>query len=475
MGTLFFGILLGVFPGCANVQKEPGFLDIKHLASQRLGKRLDWREKSPEAPPAEKVVQQLLQEPLTADAAVQIALLNNRELRAAYETLGIAQADLIEAAMPVNPVLSGSAAFGPSIEWEAALVQNVLNLLTLASRKRAGEAEFERTKLDVARQVVNLAAEIRSAYFTAVANMQILEMWRTAITATEAAAALSERQVQAGNQNRLEQSSHQIFYAQTLLEGARTELQIRRDREQLNRLMGLWGTDTRWRLLQRLPVIPPDLPALDRLEVRVVENSLEIAAAKKEIEALRITLDLAKKYRYLSVLGIGTHREPDGQFTGPRLELSLPLFDRGRSRIARLEAELEKSRQRLVATATEIRATAREARTRLMATHAQVKFFQDVLLPLKQTVVGETQLRYNGMLIGVYDLLQAKQVNTGRDYITAIRDFWLAWSDLEGIVGTRLMSPAIPLRDATEQPLSPSSPRLPPHEHHRGENEHEAT
>lgn len=428
---------------CVTLPSEPGFDDIRLAASERLGKQLQWRDGTGKTFRLENLSRELLQQPLTPDAAVQMALLNNRGLLAAYETLGIAQADLVEATMAVNPVVSGTAAFGPSIEWEAAAIQNVLNLLTLASRKQASEALFEKAKWDVAGHVIQVAAQTRSAYYTAVAELQTLGVWRSAISATEASAELAERQVQAGTLSRLEQRSHQAFYAETLLEGARTELQVRRNREQLNRLMGLWGPATDWQLPERLPDAPAWLPEIENLEARAVRNSFSVAAGKREIEALRITLRLARKFRYLTVLGIGvgTHREPDGQFTGPRFELSLPLFDRGQSRIARLEAQLAASRQRLTMNAIELRAAVREAGTRLSAIHEQVRYFQDVLLPIKQTIIDETQRRYNGMLLGVYDLLQSKQslLATGRNYVAALRDFWLAWSDLEGIVGEHLM------------------------------------
>lgn len=435
-------LVLGLLTGCASLPRQHGFGDIKRLAAERFDTELHWNEGSVEDAAAGEAVRELLKQPLGPDGAVQIAVLNNHSLQATYEKLGIARADLLQAGLLENPVLSGTAAFGPSIEWEAALVQNILDRLTLAARKRAAEASFEQAKLEVAKQVFDLIAKVRAAYYALVGDAGVLELFHTAVRATEAAADLAERQVEAGTLNRLDQSMHQALYAQTLLEVARAEADGRRDRERLNRLLGLWGSDVRWEIPRRLPEVPVSLPDFVHLEARAVDCSLQLAAAKWEVQAFTTTVETARRFRWLSLLGIGigTHREPDGQFTGPRVELGLPLFDQGQARLARLEGQLRQSEEGLVALAVDLRAELRAARDRLAAVHEQVHYLRRVLLPLRETILAETQRHYNGMLFGVYDLLLAKQneLDTARDYIHAIRDFWLAWSDLERVLGERL-------------------------------------
>jgi len=437
--------ILAALVGCAGLPNQYGFADIERLAAERLGAEIRWDGDNGEDGETAEAVRKLLSRPLTAEAAVQIAVLNNHGLQATYEKLGIARADLIQAGLLRNPVLSGSAAFGPSIEWEAALIEDLLNFFTLAARRRAAEAGFEQTKLEVASRVFDLAAEVRSAYYALVGDMQALELLRTAAQGSEAAAALAERQVEAGTLGRLEQSMHQVLYAQTLLELSRAEAASRRDRERLNRLLGLWGRDIHWKTPERLPEVPASLPEFAQLEAQAVEHSLRLAAAKREVETFSTTRQAALRFRWLSLLGIGiaTHREPDGQFTGPRVELGLPIFDRGQARLARLEAELRQSEQRLIALAVSLRAELRAARDRLVSAHEQARYLRRVLLPLQDTILTETQRQYNGMLLGVYDLLSAKhnEINTARDYVAAVREFWLAWSDLERVLGERLAIP----------------------------------
>lgn len=439
--------VLASLAGCASLTNQHGFADIERLAAERLGAELHWNGVNiVEDSETAQAVRKLLSRPLTAESAVQIGVLNNRALQATYEKLGIARADLIQAGLLRNPVLSGTAAFGPSIEWEAALIEDLLNLLTLAARKQAAEAGFEQTKLEVASRVFELAAEVRSAYYALVGDAQALELLRAAARGTEAAAELAERQVEAGTLSRLEQSMHQVLYAQTLLELTRAEVEGRRDRERLNSLLGLWGSEVHWETPGRLPEVPASLPELGHLETQAVKRSLRLAAARQEVEAFATTREMALRFRWLSLLGIGiaTHREPDGQFTGPRIELSVPIFDWGQARVARLQAELRQSEERLAALAVDLRAELRAARDRLIAAHQQVNYLRRVLLPLRGIILTETQRQYNGMLLGVYDLLTAKQneIDTARDYVAAARDFWLAWSELERVLGERLPVPS---------------------------------
>ncbi len=454
------------FGGCASLPKEHGLAEAQELASQRLGKQMQWRDRTTDERAVTETVRALLREPLTIDSAVQIALLNNRSLQAAYAQLGIDRADLVQALLLQNPRFSGSIGLsgGAIGEWEATLLGNFLNLLTWAVRKQVQTAGFEQKRLELTRQILDLAAQTRATYYALVAEMQTLELWRTAATAIEAAAELAARQYQAGTLDRLEQSMHQSLYAETLLEVARAEEQLRQNREKLNRLLGLWGEQTSWKPVSRLPEAPSSLPAIEHLEARAVERNLGLLAAKKEVEVLTATLDLSRRYRFLGLIGLGfhSHREPDGQFTGPNLELELPLFDQGQARLARQEAELWQSEARLAALAIDLRSEIREVHAKAVGAHERVNYYRTVLLPLRQTILDETQRRYNAMLVGVYELLLAKQkeIGTGRDYIAALRDFWLAWSDLE-----RLLGEPIPLSTARLPVESKEKPARAPMHH----------
>jgi len=462
-------ILLGVsvLGGCATVQREASFPQVQKTVANHLGHKVEWNRDGERDELAPQATRKLLQQKLSPETAVQIALLNNRGLQARFEELGIAQADLVEAGLLENPVLGAGALFQDAgTEIDLDIVQNFLGVFTLSARKKIGQAAAERVTLEVSKDVLDLASEVQAQYYRVVGDAEALVLARQVVVATEAAAELAQRQYAAGNLSKREQSLQQAFYAQTLLEVAQAQAQLDADREKLNRLMGLWGANTRWTVPDRLPEIPATLPALDDVERQAIERRLDLAAAKKEAEGVTQALNLARQYRWLSPLGIGVqfNRDSGGEKSyGPRLRLGLPIFNQGQARIARLESERKRAEERIAALAVNIRSEARETRGRLSALHQSVRHYQKALLPLQQTIVTETLKFYNGMLLGVYDLLLASQsqIQTGRQYVAATRDFWLAWTELEHAIGGRISSPAAapPTENGTDAPADN------PHQH----------
>ncbi len=472
---------IGVLTGCASVPKEAGFPDVQNIIEQRIGRRLHWNQGTSEDAAVVDVVRSILQQKLTIDEAVQIALLNNRSLQATYEELGIAQADLVQAGLLQNPLFGASFRFPDktvgghrSTNTEFSVVQDFLDLLVLPLRKKVASAQFEQAKLRVGNAVLNLAAEVRSAYYTLQADEQTLEMRRTVVQATEAAVDIATRQHDAGTLKTLDLANQQGFHDQAKIDMTRTDIQIVADRERLNRLMELWGANTTWKLPGRLPELSADEIPLEHLESFAVSQRLDLAAARQEEQVIAHALSLTRKYRYFYVFDVGVDTEHDVadnvNLTGPNLTIELPIFDQRQAEIARLEAQLRQSQQRLSSLAIDIRSEIREIRDRLLAARNVVKYYHDVVLPLRKRIVDESQLYYNGMLIGVYELLFAKQnqINAGREYIEALRDYWIARSDLERAVGGRLIvteETTQPPAKLTEQPATQPS-KLPNHIHH---------
>jgi len=472
-----FGMLAAagavILAGCASVPRDAGFPEVQNLLAMRIDQRVEWDRDARQDDATHNAVRALLQHPLTADMAVQIALLNNRSLQASYERLGIGQADLVQAGLLHNPTLSIQVLRSSiGTETDAGVVQDLLGILTRTARKRIASAEFDRIELGVAETALELAARTRIAFYTAVADGQILELRQTAASAAQIAAELAERQQAAGTLSRRDQTLHQAFYARALLQEAEFETRANSDREAINRLLGLWGPDTQWTLPHRLPDIPAAPPALEHLESVAVAQRMDLAAARADVDSAAYVLAQARRYRFLSVLGIGfgIKRAADGQISrGPSLELGLPLFDRGQARIIGLESQLRLSEQRMSGMATDIRSQVREARVRLLAAQESANYFRTVLLPLQEQALAETQRYYNGMLAGTYELLAAKQgnIDTARDYIDAVRDYWIARAELGRALGGRIPPEPAPQPGPMSQSSGPQTP-APEHEHREG-------
>lgn len=228
------------------------------------------------------------------------------------------------------------------INTEFSVDQDFLDLLMLPLRKRVATAGFEQVKLRVSNAVLNLAADVRSAYYTLQADEQTLEMRQTVAQATEAAAELANRQLEAGTLKPLDVANQQGFHAQVKLDVTRTDVQVVAGLKCLNRLMGLWGTDTAWRLPVRLPELPASEIPLEHLEFTAVSQRLDLAAARQEMQVVAYALSLTKKFRYFTVFefGVDTKHDPTDRLnlTGPHVTIELSIFDQWQTAIARLEA-----------------------------------------------------------------------------------------------------------------------------------------
>ncbi len=430
--------------GC--VPKEAGFPDVARAVESRTGYKILWNRGGAADGEVATRVSALLAKPLGVDEAVQIALLGNRRLQGTYEDLMIAQADVVQAGLLRNPVLSGSLRFpldqrgAPNIE--VGVEQDFLDVLLIPARKRLASSAFEAAKLRVGSEVLRLAADVRVAYFTLQGAQQVASMRRTIAEAGSASVELAQRQHDAGNISDLDLAGEQALYEQIRLDLARSEGEILGAREHLIRLMGLFGEGVSFTLPDRLPDLPAADPSLDHLETLAITRRLDVAAAREEAQTSAHQLALASGGRWL-VGGVGAdvERDVDGKrVVGPTARLELPIFDQKQALLARLEAELRQRQERLAALAIDARSEVREARGRVLATRAVAVHYRSVVIPLRERIVALSQQHYDAMLLGVYQLLMAKQseVTSYREYIEAVRDYWIARAELARATGGKL-------------------------------------
>jgi len=468
VGARAGAVLLVIVASACTVPRKGGFDAVTKVVEQRAGHPVHWPLDAREEAVAAEEVSKLLADELSIDDALRIALANNHELRATCEELGIAQADQVQAALFANPVLLASARFpsgSGTTNTELGLAQDFLDVLLQPSRKRLAEAEFEEAKLRVANATLELAADTKVAYYVLQGALQTVAVLGKITDAARVSAEFARRQREAGNLSDLGFLAEAAMYEQVKVDLAFAQAAALADRERLTRLLGLFGKDTEWRIPDRLPELPKQESALEHLESIAIAQRLDLAAARYEVEKLARVHSITLRWRYVPLLEVGVDSENDvdgGRVTGPNLSIALPVFDQGQARVARAEALLRQSRDRLTALAVEIRSEVRDARNRFVLARALAEHQRDVLIPLRERIVAESQSHYNFMLIGVYQLLQAKrdEVQAYRDYVETVRDYWVARSELERAVGARLE-----LAAAREAPAEPP-PRQEEHQHH---------
>jgi cobalt-zinc-cadmium efflux system outer membrane protein len=440
--------LLATLSGCASMKPGMGFDDVAKSVSERSGARVHWNNGSEADAEVKASVQTMLDDELSADEAVQIALLNNRDLQALYEELNLAQADLVQAGLLRNPVFSGEVRFATSGGGTAVVLdvaQDFVSLLWLPLRKARAEAAFEAAKVRVTAAVLDAAFETQTAFYNYQAAEQAREMRATVLEATSASYDLAKRLRQAGNNRELDVSNERALYEHSKIDLAAAEAMAITLRERMNALMGLWGAQTQWRVASRLPEFPEQETAAAGLESKAIEASLDLSLLRRETEAAARALGIAKPLGWLddAEIGIAAEREVDGPWSvGPSLSLPIPLFDQGQATVGKAQAQLRQAAERYIARAVEIRSRVRAAQSSVLSAYDRARYYQHVILPLRQRIVEETQLQYNAMQVSAFELLQAKrdQINAGADYVMALRDYWEARAVLDQILRGR-MSP----------------------------------
>ncbi len=433
--------------GCATFEPRKGHDQVAALVHERAGAATGWGEGAPGAERIAARVDALLKGGLTLDGAVEIALLNSPALQATYEELGVSQADLLQAGLLPNPSLDLALGFPltPSTvnEFEVGLVQEFIELLMLPMRQKMAADQFQADVLRVSHEALSAAAEAKKQLAAVQAEEQLLEARRTAIQAAEAAADLARRQHRAGGITDLELAERSVAYEQAKVEVAQAELSLAATRERLARLLGLWGPRTQWKVKDALPGLPAEEVPLDRLESLAIRQRLDIEAARQEAALLAKAAELARTWRYFGRVEVGadTHQDADGpRLLGPKLMLELPLFDQRQAAIARLEAQQRRAERRLAALSVDTRSEVREARARLLAARQLALHLEGNVLPLRRRVVEQSLLQYDGMQLGLYQLLEAKreELESQRERVEALREYWSWKFELERLVGGRI-------------------------------------
>lgn len=448
MNARVTAVLLVALAGCS-VPEDAGFDDARQVAEERTGRRVHWFRGGPEDDDVRRTISDLFSREITAESAVQIALLNNPALQACYEDLGVAQADVVQAGILQNPTFMAGAHFptrsGSQVGLEFEIVQEFLDLLMFPARKELATREFERVKLLVADEVVAVAARTKSAWFTVVAAQQSAEVHRAIAEAAEARAELSKRLKDAGNISELALAREVDESESAKRAWAKAEGAAREAREVLTVLLGAWGAEAGWTVPSRLPELPAAETSLDRIESLAIARRLDLAAALRERDASRSRLDLVKAFRWFGTveLGAGAHREPErgsGWFVGPTLALSIPIFDRKQAEIFALQAELRRRESLNRDLAVRIRSEARAARDRLLTLRSLAEHQRKVVIPLRERIVALALKEYNFMLIGVAEVLRAREAEyeAWAESIELARDYWIARTELERAVGGRL-------------------------------------
>ena len=448
--ALSFPVILG---GCVTAaeysSKNAGFTTVSAKTSEATGKQTVWIQNRAEAQATAIRVKSLMSaKTIDVETAVQVALLNNKGLQAAYTDLGESAATAWQSTMLVNPRVGiGLTGIGtPGLRAykaiEGVIVTNILALATLKQNVEIADTGFRKAQLAAALKTLQLSADTRRAWITAVAAWENVGQLAQAQAAADAASELAKKLGEAGSLNKEGQAREQVFYAELTGQIAKARLEARLAKEELTRLMGLWGGDIEYSIPNRLPQLPKDLAKRDMIEAEALQRRVDLQIAKLDLESTARSFKLTEATRYVTDLelrsGFETERERDEdainkQTTGnAELEFVIPIFDSGRARMRESELAYMRAANLLAEKAVNVRSEARSAYQAYRSNYDIARHYRNSVVPLRTKIEEESLLTYNGMLTNTFELLadSREKVNSNLLAINAKRDFWLAEAGL---------------------------------------------
>jgi outer membrane protein TolC len=436
---------IALLSGCATTAIDENFRSAERLSKETLGSDLKWLTSEDSTRQAQHDVDAMLSKPLSADDAVRIALAYSPSLQALLFESAAASAEATQAARLPNPIftferLVRGEGDDRDLDIGRMLSVPVLDLILLPARLRVNEFQQRQTRLKLSGDVVQAASDARQAWVQAVAAQQSLQYFEQVKAAADASSELARRMQSVGNFSKLQRAREQAFAAEAVTQLARARQSGQSAREALVRALGLNESQAK---ALKLPDRLPDLPGAPSDEGVVAQKAMD---QRLDVQMAKANLDFAARDQGLSrvtsvvnafhVAGVRNSETGEPTQKGYELELALPIFDFGDASRARSQAAYMAALNRTAALAVEAASQVRESYAGYRTAYDIAKHYRDEIVPLRKTIAEENMLRYNGMLIGVFELLAdaREQITSVALAIDAQRDFWLADAALQGAV-----------------------------------------
>ncbi len=434
---------LPLLAGCASFSADGGMAPVSQRVVADIGVEPRKLVTEQDFTLARDQVAQYLGAPLTADAAVQIAVANNRGLQARYNALGVSEADFVRTSLPANPSIGYSGLSGNGVvKVETHLSIELLGLVTLPLRRELGERQFEAAKYEAAEATLRLGADARRAFYAAAAAQQVALYLEQALRSAESAAELTRRLAETGASTRLDQARAAALYLEVANDLRRARLDAQVSREALTRLLGLWGADIDYRLPPGPPTLPASLAVTENPEAEAVRRRVDLVAMRQDLDGTARALGLTRATRFISVLELTgiwdaeRHADETDRMRGFEVAVQIPLFDFGEVAARRTQETYMQAVNRLVERAINVRSEARAAYVTYRTAYDIARAYSEEIVPLRRVIDEEALYRYNGMLIDVFSLLTTarESIATNVATIQAIRDFYIAETDFHAAI-----------------------------------------
>jgi outer membrane protein, heavy metal efflux system len=453
---------VAVMSGCVSVPPKRGATRVDELVAARgVAGAIGWSTDESAAPVTGEI---------SRTDAVRYAFVHNAQVRELYSRLGLASADVQEAGRLANPrfgYVNLSPSGGGLSQITRSFSIDFTNALMTPSRTRLAQAQYERSRETVADALLELATRVEKAWYEAVGARQVSELRALAATAGDASGDFAQRLYDAGNVSPKALALEQASSGEQRILAARAKAEAIQARAALAELMGL-STRAGWELPSRLPTVADALVDTEaQLVTQAQSLRLDLSAARREVAVSKDLAGVTRRWRWIGDVEGGYERESEtdgSRLRGPSLSLRLPIFNQNQSGVLRADAQAEAAKARLDELDLRVRNDIARGLDRLAAAREVAEAYRTALLPLHETVVNRTQEEHNFMLVGVFELLQARrtQLDAYQAYLESVRDYWVARSDLRRAAGGALPGEAAadadPLTPGFDALIAPPSP-----------------
>lgn len=446
---------------CASFSIDEAVKGTNDAAPGFTGGKLELSRTEQQRQAREKLAGELLDKPLSMDDSVQLALANSPALQALVAQSWTDIAAAAQYGRITNPIFTFERLrLGSELEIGRLLSIGLVDILTLPTRQSISRAQVTQGRTQLSINVVEHVSQIRQAWVRAVAAQQLLGYAEQVSRSAEASAELARRMQAVGNFTKLQRARQQAFYADAAAQLASAGHASTAAREELVRQLGL--TQEQAKLL-KLPARLPDLPReprsagevgsvamQQRLDVQLARQQLAVAGRAQGLNLLNSLVDVEVGGRHDTVFDNDSGQRQNRN--GFELGIRLPLFDWGGAQRASLNAQSLFVVNRYEAIVRSASSQLRESYSAYRTAYDISKHYRDEILPVRQTISEENMMRYNGMLIGVFELLAdtRDQVATVMAAINAQQQFWLADAGLSSsVIGQPISVGSTPVSTST--------------------------
>lgn len=439
--TLVGGLLL-VLCGCATVDPTPDYGRAQDEVKAATGAKALYQPGAEER--AREQVAQLLAGGMTSQEAVQVALLNNRDLQELLFEIGVRRADAVQAGFLSNPSLAGLVRFpvgGGSTTTEGGLLQNLIEFWHLPVRTRAAELDVDQVVLDVAHRAAVLAAQAKAAYFSALASSSALSVAEENLETAQDFLELTLERQEAGAATQVDVNAARSTFLeqQVLVRSARfAALDAKR---RLAIALGLGTPPEEITLSDELVAAPDRGLDLQRLLTVARQHRLDLRSAEKDVEAAESFVPLERRLMWRNVSGGLAFESQGGDHAlGPAIELELPIFDQNQAQIAKAEYRYAQAIRRLEGVSAQAAQQVRGAYERYAMAQDTARLYRTELLPLRETSLDLARESFAAGKTGFLSVLEAQDrlLTTRLAYVDRLEAVALSIPDLEAACGRPL-------------------------------------